>query len=77
MPMVDTYHDTYEEAVREACRRRKQASLAGQMTKVFPASFGRFVVRSMPAEFLMDIVMDGLPTDVFGPFGMRGATFDE
>ncbi|WP_243998352.1 hypothetical protein [Methylobacterium sp. E-005] len=75
---VESYHDTYREALQEATRRKCQPSLEGYITNVTRSAYGRFVVRSLPAEFVLDMALDGTPMPGFmSGFGFGGASFND
>ncbi|MCJ2132429.1 hypothetical protein [Methylobacterium sp. E-045] len=76
--VVDTYHDSYREALCEATRRRNQAGHEGSITNVTKSAYGRYVVRSLPAEFILDMAVDGTPMPGFMTgFGFGGTTFND
>jgi hypothetical protein len=55
----DTFHNTLAEAMDEIARRR--AALQGKelVTRVERSPYGGYRVRSMPAEYYVDLMADG------------------
>ena len=76
--VVDSYHDSYRDALSEAARRRSQPGHEGSITNVTKSAYGRFVVRSLPAEFILDMAVDGTPMPgLVNSFGFGGTSFND
>ena len=75
---VESYHDSYREALQESARRRCQPQLEGYITNVTRSAYGRYVVRSLPAEFILDMAVDGTPMPGFvSGFGFGSTSFHD
>ncbi|EME69097.1 hypothetical protein H261_15230 [Paramagnetospirillum caucaseum] len=57
---IDSFHDSLDEAVREAHRRKAGGETT--ITTVVETPYGGWRVRSIPAEFAVDLMADSLPT---------------
>jgi hypothetical protein len=55
----DSFHDTMEEALEEVARRRADSQGKELVTRVERSPYGGFRVRSMPAEYYVDLLADG------------------
>ena len=55
---VDSFHDSEEDAIKEAHSRK--LSNQPSITTVGPSSYGGRVVRSIPAEFAIDLIADSV-----------------
>jgi len=58
--VADAYFDDLKEAIEEA-RHRRARHTEGVITRVQRSPYGGYRVRSMPAEFVVDLMADGIP----------------
>jgi hypothetical protein len=67
--LVDAYFDELQDAFDEARRRRAASAAHGTMTRVEKSRYGGYRVRSLPAEFLVELMVEGmrLPADRSSP----------
>ena len=55
----DTFHKTMEEALEEIARRRSDPQGKEMVTRVARSPYGGFRVRSVPADYYVDLLADG------------------
>lgn len=55
---LDTFHEDIDEAITEAHRRKSGSEVT--ITSVEPSPYGGWRVRSIPAEFAVDLMSDSL-----------------
>jgi len=55
--IADTFHKTMAEAMDEVARRRAQSK--DLVTRIERSAYGGFRVRSMPADYYVDMLADG------------------
>lgn len=61
----DSFHKTMEEALEEVERRRADPQGHELVTRISRSPYGGFRVRSMPADYYVDILADGpIPTPI-------------
>lgn len=56
---ADTFHKTLAEAMAEAARRRASPEGTGFLTNVDRSPYGGYRVRSIPAELVVDQLIEG------------------
>jgi hypothetical protein len=55
----DTFHDTLADAMEEVARRRNDPQGKELVTRIDRSPYGGFRVRSMPADYFIDLLADG------------------
>ena len=55
----DSFHDNIADALEEVAKRRADPEGKNLITRVEPSGYGGFKVRSIPAEFYIDLLADG------------------
>jgi hypothetical protein len=55
----DSFHDNLADALDEVAKRRADPQGKGLITRVEPSGYGGLRVRSLPAEFYIDLLADG------------------
>lgn len=55
---LDTFHEDLDEAIKEAHRRKSGSEVT--ITSVEASPYGGWRVRSIPAEFAVDLMSDSL-----------------
>jgi hypothetical protein len=56
---ADTFHKTKQEAMDEVARRRADPQGKELVTRVERSPYGGYRVRSMPADYYVDMLADG------------------
>jgi hypothetical protein len=73
----DKRFETHKEALREVIKRKESDGRQGNLTRVVRSPYGGFIVKSMPAAFLFDLIADGMPSPITG-FAVGDSTaFDD
>ena len=73
---ADSFHERFAEAMAEAARRRAAPQADELVTRVERSPYGGFRVRSVPADFFVDQLVDG-PASFSGGSGRRWAELAE
>jgi hypothetical protein len=61
---VDTFHDTYAQAMEELERRRANPQGKDLITRIDTSPYGGFRVRSMPADLWIELATEGMVSPV-------------
>ena len=66
LPIGDVYCKTLDEAIKESARRKRDAKVAGVITRFEKSPYGGYRVYSLPADTLVDDLVDPIVPEILG-----------